>query len=398
VGRTSVRAGLQSRFLAILFCTTLLAQKSALETAWDLVAKGQRTQAVSLLRDLIAREPRNADAHLLLGNLLMEAGDRAGSIAQLTEAVKLRPRSADAHNSLGEAYNRFGDQKAAQPEFERAVALDPRNAQAHISLGAILVEQGNTQAAAAHLDTALRLLGNQPDAAYPRYLRAKIYADGRDYAKAAAELEKAVALKPDFAEAWSDLGEAKKNLFDDEGTLAAFRKAVELAPDDDVARTRFGSKLLDLDKAHEAVVQLQAAVRLDPKNQTALNALQLALRRDGQTEQADAVKKRLTELLRERDKSDQTQVAALELNNRGAALEKSGDLKGAVEKYRAALALFPEHSGIRTNLGIALLKLGQWDEGLAALREALRRDPNNAQLKAALDDALAQYEAHRQAH
>ena len=41
------------------------------------------------------------------------------------------------------------------------------------------------------------------------------------------------------------------------------------------------------------------------------------------------------------------------------------------------------------NFAIALLRLGQWKEGLAELREAVRREPDNAVLKAALDDALA---------
>ena len=380
--------------LAALVCAAQT--RSPVDTAWDLIAKGQRAQAVSLLRNLIAKEPRNADARLLLGNLLMEDGDRAESIAQLSEAVKLRPKSAEAHNSLGEAYNAAGDAKSARPEFEKAVAIEPKHAQAHVNLAAALLQADEAEPAAPHLDTAIRLFGKSPDSAYPRYLRAKVYAERRDFAKAAADLDEAVALRPDFAEAWSDLGEARKNLFDDDGALAAYRKAVELSPEDAVARTRLGSKLLDAVKTHEAVEQLQEAVRLDPKNQSALNALLLALRRDGQTEQADAVKKRLTDVLRERDKADQTLVAAIELNNQGAALEKSGDVKGALEKYRAALNLFPDHVGIRTNFAVALLKLGQWDEGLAQLREALRRDPGNAQLKAALDDALAQYQAHRQ--
>jgi len=43
---------------------------------------------------------------------------------------------------------------------------------------------------------------------------------------------------------------------------------------------------------------------------------------------------------------------------------------------------------------VALLKLGQWDEGIAQLREALGRDPGNHQLQKALDDALAQAKAH----
>ena len=220
----------------------------------------------------------------------------------------------------------------------------------------VLLQQGEAQAAVPHLEAAIRLFGHKPDAAYPHYLRAKIYSGDRDAAKAAAELQQAVELRPDFAEAWSDLGDARKNLADFDGALSAFRRAVALSPDDPVAQYRLGSQLLDAGTPHEAVEHLDAAVRLDPKNQSALNALQRALRQDGQTERAEAVKKQLAELLRERDDADQRQVAALETNNRGAELEKAGDLRGALEKYRAALALLPEHVGIRVNLAVALLE------------------------------------------
>jgi thioredoxin-like negative regulator of GroEL len=52
--------------------------------------------------------------------------------------------------------------------------------------------------------------------------------------------------------------------------------------------------------------------------------------------------------------------------------------------------LNPDHVGIRTNLAVALLKTGRWDEGLSEMREALRRDPGNTVLQKALEDALAQ--------
>jgi tetratricopeptide (TPR) repeat protein len=225
-------------------------------------------------------------------------------------------------------------------------------------------------------------------------LRAKIYSGQRDSNKAASDLERAVALQPDFAEAWSDLGEARKYLSDDDGALAAFRRAVELNPRDPVAQTRLGSQFLDSGKAHEAIPHLDEAARLDPQNQSALNGLQRALRQDGQSEKADAVKKQLAALLLERDRTDQNETAALELNNRGAELEKAGDVKGALEKYRAAAKLEPGHVGIQTNLAVALLKLGYWDEGISQMRAALQRDPGNPQLKKALDDALAQARAH----
>jgi len=68
-------------------------------------------------------------------------------------------------------------------------------------------------------------LGNTPDAAHPRYLRAKIHTAQNEVEKAAAELKAAVALRPDFAEAWSDLGEARKTLLDDDGAFAAFERS-----------------------------------------------------------------------------------------------------------------------------------------------------------------------------
>ena len=367
---------------------------SDLDTAWNLVAKGRRSEAVTLLRKSIKAAPRDADARLLLGSLLMEEGERTESIAQLTEAVRLRPNSAEAHNALGEAYKSFGDSKSARPEFERAVASDSSFAPARVNLATVLLQAGDSAAAQPHLDRAITLLGKSADAAVPLYLRAKISTEGREYKKAEADLTQAVTLAPDLAEAWSDLGEVRRILSDLPGSLAALRRAVQLKPDDAIASTRLGSELLASGDVHEAVAPLQRAVRIDPNNQTALNALQLALRKGGQTEEADHVKQRLTQVLRDRDKADQNLVAAISLNNQGSELEKKGDLRAAVEKYRAALATFPEHVGIRTNLAVALLKLGQWDEGLAQMRDALRRDPENTNLKKALDDALAQARAH----
>jgi tetratricopeptide (TPR) repeat protein len=208
--------------------------------------------------------------------------------------------------------------------------------------------------------------------------------------KAAAQLQEAVSLRPDFAEAWSDLGQARKTLLDDAGALAAFARAVELSPDDAVAQYRLGAEYLRMAKIPEAIMHLQVAARLTPDDQSALYSLQLALREDGQIEPARQVREKLAELLRKRDKASERALTSVEINNQGAELEKAGDLRGALEKYRAALELNPDHVGIRTNLAVALLRSGQWSQGIAELREALQRDPGNAALQKALDDALAQ--------
>ncbi|MCW5977995.1 MAG: tetratricopeptide repeat protein [Bryobacteraceae bacterium] len=364
-------------------------QRSPIEEAWELLAQGARGEALGLLRKIVQRDPRDADARLMLGSILAEDGEHDQAIAQLTEAVRLRP-SAEAHNALGEAYAGQGDAGAARAQFEKAIAADSSLVPAYVSLALIHLEAGEFPLAASRLDRALAIMDDDEEAAFPHYLRAKVYTEANEIEKAAAELRKAVSLRPDFGEAWSDLGQARKTLFDEAGALAAFERSVQEDPENAVAQYRLGSEYLGQGKVKPAVRHLEAAFRLDPEDQSTLYNLQLALRQDGQTERAKLIKDKLAELLRARDREHQNAMVAVKLNNEGAAIEKTGDLKAALEKYRAAVALDPEHVGIRTNLAAALLRLGQWGPGIAELREALRRDPSNAALKQALEAALAQ--------
>jgi superkiller protein 3 len=362
--------------------------RSPVDTAWDLLARGQRSEAVELLYRIIRGNPANASARLLLGSILMEEGQREPSIAQLSEAVRLKPDSPEAQNALGEAYKAFGNPQTARGCFEKAISLNPDFAVAQVNLGFVLIESGEFSDAVPHLKRAIQLMGQSPDAAYPHYLLAKVFTAQGRVPGAAAELQRAVALQPDFAEAWSDLGEARETLLDDTGALAAFENAVRLAPNDPVAQTRLGTEMLNQKKAAEAIPHLEKAVRLNPRSQSALYGLERALREDGQIEQSEAVKRELAEVLRERDRAAQNLFAAIQLNDQGAALERDGKLREALEKYEEALKLDPEHVGIRVNVAAALLRLGRRDEGVAELREALRRDPDNLAVKKALEDAL----------
>lgn len=249
--------------------------------------------------------------------------------AQLTEAVRLRPQSAEAWNALGEAFDGSADSKMARGAFEKAIAPEPAFAQAQVNPGRNLVEAGEFGAAAKPLDRALKILGAVPDAAFPNYLRARISIEQNDAQQAAVHLEKAVSLRPDFAEAWSDLGQARKTLLDDTGALTAFTKAVAAGPDDAIAQYRPGSEYLHQGQTHPAVLHLRKAMDLNPDDQPALYALQTAFRRDGQVEQAKQTKEKLTELLKKRDKAAADGLPGVQLNNQGADFEKAGNLRGA---------------------------------------------------------------------
>ena len=368
----------------------LFAQESAVERAWKLAGHGRPDEALHLLKQAIQRNPNDPDARLLLGSLLSEEGQQEEAIAQLTEAVRLRPRSAEAQIALGEAYSSFGDLQAARHPFEKAVALQPGSGVAQLDLARVLLESQQFDAAAVHLDLAIKTLEHDSDAATAHYLRAKVYTAHDDARQAVKELREALAIRPAFPEAWSDLGGACQMILDHAGALVALRRAVELAPADSVAQYRLGKEYLAQQQSRLAIAPLQQSDRLNPGDQSTLNALQKALRLDGQLQAADNVTQRPAVVLDRSKTVAQNDLIAVQLNNEGARLQSAGDLPGALEKYRAAVKLFPRSVPIRVNYAVAMLRLGEWSDGLNELHESLLMDPSNVKIRAALRDALAQ--------
>lgn len=76
--------------------------------AQGLAKEGHFADAIAALRRLIAAEPRKADAHLMLGDLLAETGEVEPAIAAYRQAVTLEPRLADAWYHLGTVLSENG--------------------------------------------------------------------------------------------------------------------------------------------------------------------------------------------------------------------------------------------------------------------------------------------------
>ena len=77
----------------------------------------------------------------------------------------------------------------------------------------------------------------------------------------------------------------------------------------------------------------------------------------------------------------------------GNLLRRTGDLTGAVQQYRWALALRPTFTEAHTNLGSLYADQGKFDEARASLEEALRIDPDDGPSKK-LAERCREYVAH----
>ena len=306
---------------------------------------------------------------------------------ELRRAIELRPESAPVYNTLGMALARFAELGTARKAFENALELDPQFADARVNLTLVLGQLKEFDLAVSHITRAIELQGDSPASAYSHYLRGRLYDKQNMTVEAVQEFEKAVHLRPRFAQAYVELGTARAKLFDRKA-LEAFEEAAELAPDDANARYLLGREYLRKGKAAEAVEHLREAARLKPDHRAVMYNFSRALRKAGLTDESKGVDKKLSEILRSSAKATQNALLATTLGNAGVELEKSGNVTGAIEKYTAALELDPLRSGFRQNLGLALCRLGRWDEGIEELREAIRIHPDNQEATRALYIAL----------
>jgi tetratricopeptide (TPR) repeat protein len=78
-----------------------------------------------LARDLAAREPESAEAHAILGGMLLYSGDYEGAEAELQTALTLDPRSARANYTLAVLYETQGRPHEALQYYQAAVEETP---------------------------------------------------------------------------------------------------------------------------------------------------------------------------------------------------------------------------------------------------------------------------------
>ena len=78
---------------------------------------------------------------------------------------------------------------------------------------------------------------------------------------------------------------------------------------------------------------------------------------------------------------------------RAMELHQAGDILGAIETYKAALAILPGRADALSNLGAAYVKLGQYDDAIAQYEAALKADPMSNPVR--LNLALAYYKSAR---
>jgi predicted O-linked N-acetylglucosamine transferase (SPINDLY family) len=220
--------------------------------------------------------------------------------------------------------------------------------------------------ALASYDKAIAL---KPDLAEAYYNRGNALRDLKCPADALASYDKAIALKPDFSEAYGNRGLALQDLKRPEDALASFDKAIALKPDYAEAHNNRGNVLLVLKRPQEALASYDQAIALAPYFSKAHNNRGNALLDLKRPQEALA-------------SYDQAIALAPDFsmahNNRGNVLRNLMRHEEALASCDKAIALKPDYAEAYYNRGLALLDLKRPADALASYDHAIALKPDFA--------------------
>jgi tetratricopeptide (TPR) repeat protein len=229
---------------------------------------GDTPQAVSTLRRAILLEPRNVSLYLDFATIAFAHESFQVGIDVISEGMHLQPRAAPLYVARGVLYVQLAQYDKAEADFEKAYELDPHQSLSTAAQGLAAVQANDVDRALAQVQSKLE---RKPDDPVLLYLQADV-----------------------LSEKGAEVGTPEFQL-----ALGSAKKAVALQPTLGAARAVLAKLYMQAGQYTEAAEQCREALKIDPKDQTALYRLIQALRKTGQRDEIPELLKRLAQLREE---------------------------------------------------------------------------------------------------
>ncbi len=158
--------------------------------AADKIGQKDFDGALVLLKDALAKDPKDINALYLLGLSYSRKKMYPEAIDALTRVIQSSPKFPPAYFELAICYQQQNDLDKALEFYGKTLDLDPNNPDAAYNSGLILFGQNRMAEALVFFERALTL---RPDDPVYLEMAGRCYINQADYEKAMASLEKAKA-------------------------------------------------------------------------------------------------------------------------------------------------------------------------------------------------------------
>ncbi len=390
-----------ARIAAALFLTTAAACASPeervakyTESGKEYLEKGDLGRANVQFQNALKIDEEHIPALVGLSDIAERRQDFRGMFGVLQRVIRLDPNNVDAQIKIGKIYLIGGDETAALESAETSLTLAPESADALALKAAVFLKLDN---AAGAVDFARQALAIDPSNTEAVAVIATERSQSGDPEGALAEVDAALAKKPETAILHLLRLQLLANLGRADEMAAGYRNLIEVYPDVIAYRQLFAGHLMRQKDFAATRRELEEIVRLSPdKVEPILDVVRLDYRLDG----ADAARKTLKSYVDGAPSNVELQFAL------AGYLREENDLAGADAVYQALAARKGDSKTIlRARNEIATLRLieGKKDEAAAIVDEILGADKANTEalvtragLKidaGAYDDAIADLRA-----
>jgi tetratricopeptide (TPR) repeat protein len=342
-----------------------------------LLLGGRFDDAKARAEKVLASDPKNVDAQVLLANSLAGLKDLDGAVSELEQAIELNPDRGSTYSNLGQLELGRGRRDAAEQAFKRAVELSPKTASSHLALGSFYWSTARLPEAEGEIVAALKV---EPDNVLALRSAAMFFLATNRGAEAEPHLRRVYELTKNTSAAF-----ALVDYYVLQNKVSAARDLLEPLTNDPKARYSAIARLAMLDRAagHSAdgYRRLDSILASDPKQLQALILKSNFLFEDRKLDDALAAATAAVDAHRD------ALAAYLALGRVQAARNQTDAAIGA---YQEAVRLNPLATGAKVALARLQLAKGQPDSSVAMAQDALKAEPANADARLVLVEAMIQ--------
>ncbi len=199
----------------------------AIMWAQSFIGQGKEEEAEKRLLDAVERDPGMIDAHQMLGNIASQRGDFEPAAGHFQRALAIEPEHQPSLFGLADAYRRLGRLDEALVGFRRLQSLAPHDSKAALSMAEIHVGRGELEDALVVVAAAAVAEG-APALVHNRHGELLVLVGRQE--EAFAELERALELNPQLAEARFNLAVLYEERGEVEQAIELYDQAIRRAP------------------------------------------------------------------------------------------------------------------------------------------------------------------------
>ncbi len=337
------------------------------------------------LRSSPERSPLGQQARLGLAAAYAALGDEERAMTLWRQVLALEPGNPEAHYRLGRAYLARAQFEEAGREFEALLASVESHPAAHYQLGLLLAAE-EPQQALFHLKLALSDTALEPkaqdmikavkqarainDQAQAVATLGGAYFNWKEWSLARRAFERAVSLRPDYAEAQAHLGYVLGQMGEDRAAIDHMQLAVTLDQTLVLGYYFLGMYYRTHDHPLTGRVYFNRVLALDPDNAAACLELARTYLEEHEYSQVEAWLEKATEL-----EPDNVEFHVIRAQFH---LDLLYNLEKGLEAARKVVELAPQSAVAHDLLGWAYYLTIRWPEAERELEKSLELNPDLA--------------------